>query len=164
VTFLVWAPNARSVDIHVVSPVDRVIRAEHASDGYYFAADLELKPGAKYFYRLNGGAERPDPASRSQPEGVHGPSEVIESPAPVETWPAPALRDYIIYELHTGTFTREGTFDAAIRELDRLRSLGITVIELMPVADFPGARNWGYDGVFLSLRRAATAASPHCYG
>ncbi len=157
VTFLVWAPNARAVDIHVVSPVDRVIRAERAGDGYYFAADLELKPGARYFYRLNGGAERPDPASRSQPDGVHGPSEVIESPAPVESWRAPALRDYVIYELHTGTFTREGTFDAAIRELDRLRGLGITVIELMPIAEFPGARNWGYDGVF-------PFAAARCYG
>ncbi len=157
VMFLVWAPKVRTLDVHIVSPVERVIRAERAGDGYYIAMDPDLRPGARYFYRLNGGAERPDPASRSQPEGVHGPSEVIEPPAPLASWRAPALRDYIIYEVHIGAFTPEGTFNAAIRELDRLQELGITAIELMPVAQFPGTRNWGYDGVY-------PFAAAQCYG
>jgi maltooligosyltrehalose trehalohydrolase len=123
---------------------------EPAGNGYFFAQLRGLRPGTFYYYRLDGRTDRPDPASRSQPQGVHGPSEVIDcvSRENAPTWRGPHLRDYVIYELHTGTFTKEGTFDAIIPELSRLRRLGITAIELMPVAEFPGSRNWGYDGVY----------------
>jgi len=99
---------------------------------------------------LNGDKSRPDPASRLQPEGVHGPSEVVDSSFPWtdDAWVNPPLAEYIFYELHAGVFSAEGTLDAAARRLTYLKSLGVTAIELMPVAQFPGRRNWGYDGVF----------------
>lgn len=109
-----------------------------------------VEPGSRYLYRLDGGKERPDPASRFQPEGVHGPSQVLLSDFPWEdsAWVGPPLKGYILYELHVGTFTEEGTFEAVISHLDELKDLGITALELMPVAQFPGDRNWGYDGVY----------------
>src|SRR5208283_1818802 len=107
-------------------------------------------PGTRYFYRLDGNKERPDPASKFQPEGVHGPSQVID---PHFVWEGPhwsgiPLSHYVLYELHVGTFTAQGTFDAIVPHLDELKDLGITAIEMMPVAQFPGERNWGYDGVY----------------
>ncbi|MBP1726352.1 MAG: GlgB, partial [Deltaproteobacteria bacterium] len=107
-------------------------------------------PGTRYFYRLDGESERPDPASRFQPEGVHGPSQVVDSRFSWGDagWFGLPLRDYIIYELHVGTFTGEGTFAAVVTHLEQLKELGITVLELMPVAQFPGSRNWGYDGTY----------------
>ena len=107
-------------------------------------------PGCRYFYRLHGQQDFPDPASRFQPEGVHGPSQVVEPGFSWDDghWSGLPLGDYVIYELHVGTFTPEGTFDAVIPYLDELKDLGITALELMPVAQFPGGRNWGYDGVF----------------
>jgi maltooligosyltrehalose trehalohydrolase len=119
--------------------------------GYYQAVLEQVRPGARYFYRLDGDKDRPDPASRYQPQGVHGPSQVVDSSFPWEDryWPGVPLQDYIIYELHVGTFTKNGTFDAIIPHLDQLKDLGITAVELMPVAQFPGERNWGYDGVGL---------------
>jgi maltooligosyltrehalose trehalohydrolase len=108
--------------------------------------------GDRYSYRLNGGGPRPDPASRFQPEGVHGPSEVVDPAAyqwSDDDWLGPLVRDLVVYELHVGTFTSSGTFLEARDRLDDLRDLGITAIELMPIADFPGRRNWGYDGVAL---------------
>lgn len=108
-------------------------------------------PGTSYIYRLDDERERPDPASRFQPEGVHGPSQVVD---PHEfrwddgDWKGTPLKDYIVYELHVGTFTPEGTFDAVIPRLDYLVELGLTAIEIMPVGQFPGGRNWGYDGVY----------------
>jgi maltooligosyltrehalose trehalohydrolase len=117
-------------------------------------------PGQRYSLVLDDAKERPDPVSRSQPEGVHGPSEIIDSDAFVwsdRDWKGLDLDHYIIYELHTGTFTREGTFEGVIQKIPYLKELGITAIELMPVAEFPGRRNWGYDGVDLF--------APHsCYG
>src|SRR4051812_12207237 len=104
----------------------------------------------RYLYRLDGGEERPDPASRCQPDGVHGRSLVVDRRFAWSDrdWKGIPLGQYIFYELHVGAFTPEGTFDAVIPHLDRLVDLGITAVELMPVAQFPGERNWGYDGVF----------------
>ena len=108
--------------------------------------------GDRYSYRLEGGDLRPDPASRFQPEGVHGPSEVIDPNGYAwrhQSWNAPPREQLVVYELHVGTFTPEGTFEAARQRLPQLRELGVTALELMPLADFPGQRNWGYDGVSL---------------
>jgi maltooligosyltrehalose trehalohydrolase len=118
--------------------------------GYYRGTVEGAGSGTRYFYRLDGGRDFPDPASRFQPEGVHGPSEIVGSNFEWHdsSWRGLALSDYIFYELHVGTFTPEGTLDAAGRYLDYLIDLGITAIELMPVAQFPGERNWGYDGVY----------------
>src|SRR5687767_6824289 len=108
-------------------------------------------PGAQYLYRINGDEERPDPASHFQPLGVHGPSAVVahdEFAWSDGGWTGVPQEELVIYELHTGAFTPEGTFDAIIPRLPELRALGVTAIELMPIAEFPGERNWGYDGVY----------------
>ena len=115
-----------------------------------FTATSPASPGTRYFYIVGDNNPVPDPVSRLLPEGVHGPTEIINPNAfnwTDQGWPGLALGDYIIYELHVGTFTPQGTFDGVIEKLDYLRNLGISVIEIMPVAAFPGARNWGYDGV-----------------
>jgi maltooligosyltrehalose trehalohydrolase len=123
-------------------------------DRGYFSTYLQsVEPGRKYCYLLNEEQLRPDPVSRSQPEGVHGPSEIID-PGQFrwedQDWNGVSLEQMIIYEVHTGTFTQEGTFEAIIPFLDYLKNeLGVTTIELMPVAQFPGERNWGYDGTYL---------------
>jgi len=114
-------------------PLDRDNR------GYFQGLIHDVSPGALYLYRLDGDKERPDPASRFQPLGVHQASQVH--------WSGLPLSQYVIYELHVGTFTPEGTFEAIIPHLPELKDLGVTAIELMPVAQFPGNRNWGYDGV-----------------
>ncbi len=147
--FHVWAPLAQQVEVHIVAPQERSVPLESAEHGYFQAVVEHVDPGTRYFYRLDGVKERPDPASHFQPVDVHGPSQVIAHDFDWhdQTWPGVLLQDYIIYELHVGTFTSEGTFDAIIPHLDRLKDLGITAIELMPVAQFPGSRNWGYDGV-----------------
>jgi len=122
-------------------------------DDGYFAGQLPgVGPGDRYMYRVDGGDPRPDPASRAQPEGVHGPSEVLD-PAAFSwhdaDWRGRPLEQLVIYELHVGTATPEGSFESLIERLDALAALGATAIELMPVADFPGERGWGYDGVNL---------------
>ena len=109
-------------------------------------------PGDRYSYRLDGGELRPDPASRFQPDGVHGPSEIVDPRRYVwhdAEWTGRTAREMVVYELHVGTFTAQGTFDGARRRLPELRDLGVTAIELMPLADFAGSRNWGYDSVAL---------------
>ncbi len=148
--FLVWAPDAERVQLHFVAPMERLVPLERRERGYHEGVVQGVEPGALYFYRLEEDKERPDPASRFQPEDVHGPSQVISTAFPWQdgNWPGLPLEQYILYELHVGTFTPEGTFDAAIPYLDYLRRLGITAVEIMPVAQFPGSRNWGYDGVF----------------
>jgi maltooligosyltrehalose trehalohydrolase len=121
------------------------------SHGYFEVTASDAPAGSRYRYQLDGDRLRPDPASRSQPDGVHGPSAIVDPAAfswSSQYWRAPALEQYVIYELHVGTFTAAGTFDAAIAEIDRLRDLGITAIELLPVNEFPGERNWGYDGAY----------------
>ena len=149
-SFAVWAPLVQQVEVRIVSPREKVFRLEKDKRGYHQATVEGVEPGTFYLYRLGGGKERPDPASRFQPQGVHGPSQVVD-PAfswNDHSWIGLALRDYIIYELHVGTFTSEGTFEAVIPYLQDLKSLGITAVELMPVAQFPGSRNWGYDGTY----------------
>ena len=148
--FRVWAPSLEKVELHIVSPGERTIPLDKEEHGYHYVIAEGVNPGDRYLYRLNGQKERPDPASRYQPEGVHGASQVVDPDFPWEDdpWFGLPLRDYLIYELHVGTFTAEGTFEAIIPHLDELRALGITAVELMPVAQFPGGRNWGYDGVY----------------
>ncbi|QDG54696.1 malto-oligosyltrehalose trehalohydrolase [Persicimonas caeni] len=147
--FLVWAPFRQQVEVHLVAPEERIVAMDAVGGGYFRAVIDGVEPGAKYLYRLDGDVERPDPASRLQPESVHGPSAVVARDMDWESPPFGGLplRDYVIYELHVGTFTEEGTFDAAIEKLDHLVQLGVTAVEVMPVAEFPGHRNWGYDGV-----------------
>jgi maltooligosyltrehalose trehalohydrolase len=147
--FLVWAPLARKVEVHLLEPRERLVPMESGERGYHHAMVDGIEPGSLYLYRLDEHAERPDPTSRFQPRGVHGPSQVVSLHFEWEDagWTGPPLQEYTGYELHVGTFTPEGTFDAVIPQLDELKDLGITAIELMPVAQFPGARNWGYDGV-----------------
>jgi maltooligosyltrehalose trehalohydrolase len=146
--FLVWAPRAQRLDLHVISPRERCLPMQQLPDGYFKVHVRDVAPGARYFYRFESGEERPDPSSQFQPEGVHGPSEVVDLRFQWddESWRGIELRDYVFYELHVGTFTPEGTFDAIIPRLPQLKDLGVTAIELMPVAQFPGSRNWGYDG------------------
>ena len=148
--FLVWAPFVNKVDLQIISPEEREIPLNVTEEGYHWSVIENINPGFKYFYVLNGENRYPDPASRFQPDDVHGPSEVIDSSFPWSDsrWRGLPLREYVIYEVHVGTFTEEGTCDAIINRLDELKSLGITALELMPVAQFPGRRNWGYDGVY----------------
>lgn len=152
--FRVWAAHASTVD--VVLYTDDTPAATHTlqaeGNGYFGGTLPGIGAGQRYAYRIDGGDPRPDPASRLQPVSVHGPSEVVDTAAHQwhdDGWCGIPLDDAIIYELHIGTFTAAGTFDAAIERLDDLVELGITAIEIMPVADFPGERNWGYDGVCL---------------
>jgi maltooligosyltrehalose trehalohydrolase len=148
--FRVWAPNVKQVELHILAPQDRLMPMLPDERGYHEAEVPDVEPGARYLYRLDGEKERPDPASRYQPEGVHGPSEVVDQSFPWEDecWFGLPLPDQIIYELHTGTFSAAGTFQGVIPYLDDLLDLGITSVELMPVAQFPGSRNWGYDGTY----------------
>lgn len=121
------------------------------ADGYHEGIVDDCPAGTRYVFNLGEDKERPDPASRLQPDGVHEPSEVV-GPAfewQDASWKGIPLADLVAYELHVGTFTPEGTFDAIIPRLDELRDLGITAIELLPVGQFPGARNWGYDGTYV---------------
>jgi maltooligosyltrehalose trehalohydrolase len=148
--FSVWAPVPRTIELHLVKPRERLVPLERDAEGYAETV-LEAPPGTQYYYRLDGSKNRPDPASRAQPEGVHGPSQVVDPRFEWADDAAPAYErpDLVFYELHVGTFTQEGTFDAAARRLPDLVDLGITAVELMPVHQFPGDRNWGYDGVQL---------------
>lgn len=149
--FAVWAPFMTDVSVHVVAPADRLIPMEKDERGYWEAIAQDVFPGTQYFYRLGPETERPDPSSNFQPSGVHGPSEVVDHGAfPWQGEPGTDIpvASMIIYELHVGSFTPEGTFDAIIHRLDELCSMGINAVELMPVAQFPGERNWGYDGVY----------------
>ncbi|HSA94169.1 MAG TPA: malto-oligosyltrehalose trehalohydrolase [Terriglobales bacterium] len=154
--FVVWAPAARRVELHLVpdgkQPEKRLVPMESTGAGYWHLelGSGVLGPGSRYMYRLEGGLDRPDPASRFQPEGVHGPSQVAETGFAWSDldWKGHALEEYVLYEAHVGTFTSAGTFDAMVPRLDALRDLGITALELMPVAQFPGERNWGYDGAY----------------
>ncbi|MBI5569097.1 MAG: malto-oligosyltrehalose trehalohydrolase [Desulfomonile tiedjei] len=149
-SFCVWAPSARSIEVHLVAPDDRIVPLSKGPRGFHVGTLTGTRPGSLYFYRLDGQVERPDPASRFQPKGVHGPSQVVDTRFPWRdhAWAGLSLSKYLLYELHVGTFTPEGTFDALTAYLDYFEELGITALELMPVAQFPGKRNWGYDGVY----------------
>jgi maltooligosyltrehalose trehalohydrolase len=172
-TFTLWAPSADRVELMLLDPTFQTIPMQPIGYDCWHAVTT-APPGTRYRYRIDGSRERPDPASRCQPEGVHGPSAVIDHHFVWhdEGWQGVALADLVIYELHVGTFTPEGTFEAIIPYLPLLRDLGITAIELMPVAHFPGVRNWGYDGVYLyaphttyggvrGLKRLVDAAHAH---
>jgi maltooligosyltrehalose trehalohydrolase len=152
VRFRVWAPRATGISVRILSGGDsRLVPLEEEDKGYFSAVVDGVREGDRYFYLFNDGTERPDPASGFQPDGVHGPSQVTDPRSFSWTdraWKGRPLEEYVIYELHVGTFTAEGTFEAVIPMLDQLVYLGITAIELMPVAQFPGERNWGYDGVY----------------
>src|ERR1017187_7705250 len=148
--FLVWAPNAGSVSLHLLHSGELLTLAPLAR-GYFRGAIKNLKPGSRYFFQLDGARDLPDPASRFQPEGVHGPSEIVDVSHfhwTDQNWRGSTLERSVFYELHVGTYTAEGTFDALIPRIPELVELGIATIELMPVAQFPGSRNWGYDGVY----------------
>jgi maltooligosyltrehalose trehalohydrolase len=161
VQFRVWAPTATRVDV-VTFPEGARHRLRPERDGYHSGRVARLKAHERYKYSLDGGPAYPDPASRSQPEGVHRPSEVI-NPKDFrwtdDAWAGVALDDLVIYELHVGTFTHGGTFESAIERLDAVARLGVTAIEIMPVAEFAGTRNWGYDGVGL-FAPASTYGGP----
>ncbi|MGZ4154411.1 MAG: malto-oligosyltrehalose trehalohydrolase [Actinomycetota bacterium] len=146
--FEVWAPNADALTLVLSTGAEVEMQRR---DRGYFEAFAEAPAGTRYRYRFPNGDELADPASRSQPEDVHGPSEVVDTRSFAWTddgWRGIALADFVTFELHVGTFTQEGTFDAAIEHLDELAELGVTAVEPMPIAEFPGERNWGYDGVF----------------
>ena len=188
VEFRVWAPGHERVEVEVTAGnrgqgtrdrgqgtgdreegagkrrevPDRPVVFPLASerDGFFVGWIEGIGAGARYKYRLDGGECFPDPGSRSQPEGVHGASEVVDPSAFRWTdggWTGIAPEELIIYELHVGTFTPQGTFDALVEKLPELKALGITALELMPISEFPGERNWGYDGVYLY-------APSHAYG
>jgi maltooligosyltrehalose trehalohydrolase len=173
--FRIWAPFRREVDVTLLAPRKEPLHLEKEKGGYFVGLAEDIHPGTLYLVRLDGALERPDPASRFQPSGVHGPSQVTDPAFPWgdEAWKGLALEDYVVYELHPGAFTPEGTFDAIIPRLRKLKDLGITAVELMPVNQFPGSRNWGYDGVYPyavqntyggpgGLKRLVDAA--HCLG
>jgi maltooligosyltrehalose trehalohydrolase len=152
VRFRVWAPLSDSVSVEIISlEKPRIIGMEKDQYGYFTASVENLHEGDCYFYLLDNECRYPDPVSRSQPSGVHGPSAVIDPfgfPWDDGSRYGPSLRDFVIYELHVGTSSREGTFESIIPQIDYLKGLGITALELMPVAQFPGERNWGYDGTY----------------
>jgi maltooligosyltrehalose trehalohydrolase len=149
--FRVWAPLLRQVALRIILPKKRDLSLDRDDLGYWQTTANDVPPGSRYGYLLEGTTQRSDPASQFQPEGIHGPSEVVDHasfPWTDAGWEGVPLEDLVIYELHVGTFTPEGTFEAVIPRLAELRDLGVTAIELMPVAQFPGDRNWGYDGVY----------------
>ena len=151
VLFRVWAPKAEEAQLvlHDEQGV-RTVPMIREGQGYFRHEEPDLEEGVRYGFRLDGGAERPDPCSLYQPEGVHQPSAVIFPdlfPWSDIEWRGIPRRDLVIYELHVGTFTPAGTFEDIIPRLESLKQLGITAIEIMPIAQFPGSRNWGYDGV-----------------
>ncbi len=149
--FTVWAPLRDRVAVKLLAPQERTVPMEKDARGYWRASIDDVPPGTQYLFRLDDALDRPDPASRFQPRGVHGPSAVVDHMAfgwEDGAWKGIPLPAYVLYELHVGAFTAEGTFDAILRRLGSLADLGVTAIELMPVTQFPGRRNWGYDGVY----------------
>ncbi|HEV2704469.1 MAG TPA: malto-oligosyltrehalose trehalohydrolase [Pyrinomonadaceae bacterium] len=149
--FRVWAPLAETLAVKIVGDDAQTVSMERRADDVFEAVVPGVGAGADYFYLLDGERERPDPVSRWQPQGVHAASRVYDPEAFAWTdgdWRGLPLTEFVIYELHTGTFTPAGTFDAIIPQLSHLKELGVTAVELMPVAEFPGGRNWGYDGTY----------------
>lgn len=158
VRFRVWAPKARDVDVVLLD--GRVFPLTKVDKGYFAGWVGDARAGMTYRYRVDGGVALPDPCSRFQPEGPHGPSLIVDSfeyKWTDQDWEGVSMQGQVLYEMHIGTFTKEGTFDAAIQKLDDLKRLGVTLLEIMPVAEFPGRWNWGYDGVDMF-------APAHVYG
>jgi maltooligosyltrehalose trehalohydrolase len=152
-SFRVWAPAAKQVDVVIEGEGGAQAHALQPEDGGYFSAEVPgVGAGARYRFRLDGSDAYPDPASRLQPEGPHGPSQIVDPYAFAWTdhaWTGLKPQGQVLYELHVGTFTREGTYAAAQQQLPHLKELGITCVELMPVNEFNGPFGWGYDGVNL---------------
>ena len=150
--FRIWAPNAKTLDIRLLrGGQSQDVPMRRDADGVY-TAEADARAGDRYFAVINGESAVPDPVSRLLPDGVHGPGEIVDPesfPWTDTEWQGLDYGDYVVYELHLGTFTPAGTLDAAIEKLSYLKTLGITAIELMPVNAFPGKHNWGYDGVGL---------------
>jgi maltooligosyltrehalose trehalohydrolase len=160
--FRVWAPEAGAIEVvrETRGAEPFAFALNRTADGFFEGNSAEFRAGDRYRYRVGGQGPYPDPASRRQPEGVHGPSEIVDAAEFAWTdaeWRGTPLEELILYELHVGTFTPAGTFASAAEKLPILRDLGVTAVELMPLADFPGDRNWGYDGVALF-------APARCYG
>ena len=146
--FRLWAPAHERVDLLIEGEAARTLTA--LPEGWHELVVPDAAPGTRYRFGLPDGLRVPDPASRFQPDDVHGPSEVVDPTAYAwgdADWAGRPWSEAVVYELHIGTFTPEGTFRAAIGKLDHLADLGVTAIEIMPIADFSGRRNWGYDGV-----------------
>jgi maltooligosyltrehalose trehalohydrolase len=160
--FRVWAPTKQRVDVVLETPgrVGAVCLLEKAADGSFSGSIGGVRAGDRYRYRLDGEGPYPDPASRFQPDGVHASSQVVDASRfewSDAGWRGVRLDDLVVYELHVGAFSPAGNFAGVTDRLSYLRDLGVTAVELMPVADFPGERNWGYDGVALF-------APTRCYG
>jgi maltooligosyltrehalose trehalohydrolase len=159
VRFRVWAPGHERVDAVLYGPdAERMVPLAAEGEGYFAAWVEGAGAGTRYRFRLDGEGAYPDPASRSQPDGVHGPSEVVNPDAFRWTdggWRGVPMDELVVYELHVGTATPEGTFDALAERLDHFVELGVSALELMPVSAFPGERGWGYDGVYPFAPHAA---------
>jgi maltooligosyltrehalose trehalohydrolase len=159
VTFRVWAPAAQRVELVLDGRRVAMTAGQDGCQGGWWTADVPgAGPGRDYGFAVNGGPPLPDPRSPWQPQGIHGPSRVVDPAAFRWTdgrWQAPPLAAGVVYELHVGTFTPSGTFDGAIERLDHLVRLGVTHVELMPINQFPGRHGWGYDGVDLFAPHAA---------
>lgn len=161
---LVWAPLVNQVAV-CVDGLPEPLPLKKALYGYWHLSTDQIRPGDRYTFKLRGDQEqdtltRPDPASLAQPDGVHGPSQAVDTALfdwNDQDWTNPPLASYLLYEIHTGSFTTEGTFASLESKLDYLKELGVNAIEIMPVAQFPGERNWGYDGVY-------SYAVHHAYG
>ncbi|BAU63997.1 malto-oligosyltrehalose trehalohydrolase [Stanieria sp. NIES-3757] len=149
--FTLWAPLVEKIAVHLVSPEEKLLPMTKQERGYWHLIAENIYPGTQYYYLLEEASDKPDPASNFQPQGVHEVSEVIDHNNidwQDSYWKGIPLEEMIIYELHVGTFTPEGTFKAIIPRLSDLKELGVNAIEIMPVSQFPGERNWGYDGVY----------------
>ena len=160
VVFRVWSPESERVELLLEGGAAAPVEMRKTDNGVFETTIAEAGPGTRYRYRIDGKGPFPDPVSRYQPDGVHGASEVIDPSTFAwsdDGWKGIDRDRLIIYELHVGTFTQAGTFAAATEMLPKLADLGVTAVELMPLADFPGERGWGYDGVCLY-------APARCYG
>lgn len=150
-TFTLWAPRVQQADLLLLGTTVQTLPMQPLRPGYWRKTVPDLGDGQRYAFRLNSRVQRADPASHSQPEGVHGPSEIVDHRRFAwedQDWRGLPLEEYLIYELHVGAFSRDGSFKDVIARLNDLADLGVTAVEIMPVAAFPGTRNWGYDGVF----------------
>lgn len=147
---LLWAPKTEVVEISLNNG-NTSIPLKKQEFGYWHLITDQIQPGDTYKFRVNEDQDFPDPASLSQPQSVHGPSQAIDTDSfnwADDNWQNIPLEEYVLYELHTGTFSEKGDFEGLEEKLDYLKELGVNAIEIMPVAQFPGDRNWGYDGVF----------------
>jgi len=162
--FRLWAPAAKRVDLVLQPPAaaERVLPLEARGDGWLELTADQAHTGSRYRFAIDGELLVPDPASRRNPQGVHGASEVVDPESFDWTdgdWRARPWQESVVYELHVGTFTPAGTFAGVASRLEHLQRLGATAIELMPISEFPGSRGWGYDGV-LPYAPASVYGSP----